>query len=265
MNIKVYGSRASIPFFSHNNIQYGGNTSCIRVETEGRTILLDAGSGLFQYMMELDGRPIEADILLGHLHLDHTIGLPMFKPLWQPASKLRILTKDRVGDGSLAAQVYGSFRPPYWPITLDKLSRAELVALPLEKRFALYDKITVTAIDVPHFDDTIAFRIEGDKTLVYLVDFEMPSNDVERYVNFCRGADLVIFDACYLPSDTDGRQGWGHSTYESGLLLAERSGCKRMLFTHINPEYADAAIQCESSLLEGTEHIFAFDGMELVL
>jgi len=265
MNIKVYGSRASIPFFSHKNINFGGNTTCIRVETAGHTILLDAGSGLFQYMMDMGSTPVEADILLGHLHLDHTIGLPMFKPLWQPSSKLRILTKDRVGDGSLAAQVFGSFRPPYWPITLEKLSRAELVALPLEEKFILADGVTVTAIDSPHMDQTIAFRIEGDKTLVYLVDFEMPGSDVERYVNFCRGADLVIFDACYLPSDTDGRQGWGHSTYESGLLLAERAGCDRMLFTHLNPEYGDAVLACESQLLAGTAHRFAFDGMEMIL
>ena len=265
MTIKVYGSRGSIPFFSHKNVEYGGNTSCVRVETEGRTIILDAGSGLFQYAMDIGSRPLEADILLGHLHLDHIIGLPMFKPLWHPASKIRILTKDRVGDGSLPAQVYGAFRPPYWPITLEKLSRAEVSALPMEEKFTLADGVTVTAIDSPHMDQTTAFRIEGDKTLVYLVDFEMPTSDLERYIDFCRGADLVIFDACYLPVDTDGRQGWGHSTYESGLLLAERAGCKRMLFTHINPECADAMINWEARHLRGTEHSFAFDGMELVL
>jgi len=262
--IKVYGSRGSMPFFSRDNVGFGGNTSCIRVETNGRTIILDAGSGLLQFSRDVQGQRPDVDILLGHLHLDHTIGLPMYAPLWSEDCRTRIWTKPR-GEGTLVSQVFGSFCPPYWPVALADISRARMMPLETDKAFMLGDNVRVTATAVPHYDDTTAFRIEGDKTLVYLVDCEVTDSGIDRLAAFCRNADIIVFDASYLPCDTGKRQGFGHSTYEAGLALAEKSGCKQMLFTHLNPEYGDAALHAAAKTLEKTRHQFAFDGMEMVL
>jgi len=262
MYIKIYGSRGSIPFFSRSNVGFGGNTSCVRVDTNGRTIILDAGSGLFQYGQEMRGQSPDIDLLLGHLHLDHTIGLPMYAPLLNEDCKTRILTKNR-GTGSLASQVFGSFKPPYWPLPVETISRAELVALIPGEPFMLADDIVLHTKDSPHFDNTTAFRIEGDKTLVYLVDFEMSTKVTKAFVEFCKGADIIIFDASYLPNDVSGRHGWGHSTYEAGMLLAEWTECPRMLFTHLNPEYTDEMIKSESAKLNSGVYSFAYDGLEM--
>ena len=42
------------------------------------TLVLDAGTGLRRLTALLDGQPFRGTILLGHLHWDHTQGLPFF-------------------------------------------------------------------------------------------------------------------------------------------------------------------------------------------
>ena len=264
MFIKIYGSRGSMPFFNRDHMAFGGNTSCVRVETNGRTIILDAGSGLFQFSQDMCGQKPDVDILLGHLHLDHTIGLPMYAPLWMDDCQTRILTKSR-GDSPLASQVFGSFCPPYWPVKIEGLRRARVEPLLINEPFMLRENIRVTAIDVPHGDDTTAFRIEGDKTLVYLVDCEANDQNIDVLAAFCRDADVVIFDATYFPEDLVKRRGWGHSSYEMGLALAECAGCAQMIFTHISPEYGDERLKAAAARVEKTKHRFAFDGMEVTI
>ena len=46
---------------------------------EPPTIVLDAGTGLQQLSLGLGGEPFCGTILLGHLHWDHTHGMPFFR------------------------------------------------------------------------------------------------------------------------------------------------------------------------------------------
>ncbi len=79
MQLKVYGCRGSAPVSYMRPSKYGGNTSCIKLTSDGRALILDAGSGLL--LMDNVIRPV--NILLGHLHLDHTVGLAAYPPICQ--------------------------------------------------------------------------------------------------------------------------------------------------------------------------------------
>jgi ribonuclease BN (tRNA processing enzyme) len=86
-------------------------------------------------------------------------------------------------------------------------------------------------------------------------------------INFCRNADIVILDCAYLPEDYSAKCGWGHSDYKSGIKLAEASGCKRMIFSHLSPDYTDGMIDGAANLISGVndKYYFAYDGMAVNL
>lgn len=279
MLLKAYGSRASMPFFSRESIRYGGNTSCYRLDMNGRTVIFDCGTGIMQYHAEMlkenaksadGGKGLSFDILLSHLHLDHIIGLSMFDFLYDKTNDIRIYTRSRTGF-TLDEQVFGIFKPPYWPVKIEKMNRAKLIEITGAEVFNLTDEIKVTTFDSMHENDTTAFRVEGEKTVVYLLDYEVfeGSDNLNALAAFCENTDVVILDATYLPEDYIPRKNWGHSTYEAGLLLAEKSRCKRMVLSHHFHIYTDEILDTVEKRVKSAaggidcEFFTAFDGMLL--
>ena len=75
MRIKVWGARGSVSTPSAATNRYGGNTSCLQLTlSDGRLLVLDAGSGIRNLGLRLAARTRRIDILLTHLHLDHSRG-----------------------------------------------------------------------------------------------------------------------------------------------------------------------------------------------
>lgn len=277
MKLKVHGCRGSIATFGNPCSRYGSNTSCITIESKNRTLVLDAGSGLCQYERELKAKSPNyinelkspVDILISHLHLDHIIGLTTFSPCWNPSSGVRLFTCNR-DHRELKEQIFGAFAPPYWPASMAEKAVAECVAIEDKVPFTLPPFI-ITPFYATHPDDTYSFHItDGEKTLVHLLDTETQLMNEESYstlVEYCKGVDLVIFDAAYTPTDYPQKIDWGHSTIEDGLKLAEASGCKQILFSHFSYEYTDNEIDelVHSFKHYGNRFLFAYDGMEMEL
>ena len=91
LNVRFWGVRGSYPTPGPTTVRYGGNTPCVEVEAGGHTIILDAGTGIIALGRDLLRRsreraqPVEAVLLLSHLHHDHTQGFPFFAPPLFPA------------------------------------------------------------------------------------------------------------------------------------------------------------------------------------
>jgi len=260
LKIKIYGTRGSFPSLKNGNGSYGGNTACVRVDTHDKTILLDAGTGISRFAAETNARDFSCEILLSHLHLDHIMGFLSLGNILGAKNDVRIYTKSR-GNAPLAEQIFGAFKPPFWPIKFSEFCKAQAIEIFDDVPFMLGEKIKITPFKAEHPNDTSAFRIDADKSLVYLADYEINENSTryEELSRFCENADLVILDTAYLPKDYPLYQGWGHSTYQMGISLAERCNCKQMMFFHFAQDYSDE----ELDTIPCTDRFFvAREGME---
>jgi len=256
MKLKIYGCRGSIPSHRKNGGVFGGNTSCIRLSLGDYSIILDAGSGLTNFCRDMLENPEELkwpqDVLLSHLHIDHILGLCAFSPIFDKERGVRIFTVSR-DERSLKSQVFGIFKPPYWPVNLEEAANAECIPIQEDAPFTA-GPLTITPFTANHSDKTTSFHItDGQKSLIYLLDNEVGTMDDAAYQNmvkYCKDVDIVIFDAAYSPDDYPRYKGWGHSTVLDGIKLRRDSGCKRMLFTHFAQMYKDEQLLSWRSYFE---------------
>ena len=80
---------------SSHSWTYGGNTSCVEVELDNQTFILDAGTGLRSLGLKLkeDGRDLRHQLhfFFTHFHWDHICGFPYFGPIYIPNRQIDVV------------------------------------------------------------------------------------------------------------------------------------------------------------------------------
>jgi phosphoribosyl 1,2-cyclic phosphodiesterase len=113
MKVKFYGVRGSMPSPGEHTHQFGGNTSCVYVEqTNGKSLILDSGTGIAQLGEKLIEHTTPIAILLTHNHWDHIQGFPFFKPIYQADRDITIVVgdvEDEQTKNAILMQMSGSF------------------------------------------------------------------------------------------------------------------------------------------------------------
>jgi len=100
--------------------------------------------------------------------------------------------------------------------------------------------IKIIADKHQHPGGAYGYRImEGEKTLVYCTDVEHGNRIDPNVVALSRNADLLIHDAQYTPDELKEKKGWGHSSWEQAVEVAEQAGVKRLALFHHDPEHND--------------------------
>lgn len=117
MRVTFCGVRGSTPAPGPEFVRYGGNTSCVAISRGDADphLLLDAGTGLARVTRLLDGRPFVGTLLLGHLHWDHTHGLPFFSSGDHPGAVVRLLLPAQA-PGTAEELLARAMSPPHFPI-----------------------------------------------------------------------------------------------------------------------------------------------------
>jgi phosphoribosyl 1,2-cyclic phosphodiesterase len=253
--VTFWGTRGSIPTPGPHTARYGGNTPCVAVEgSRGQLVILDAGTGIRGLGVELVAKQngaVRVEILLSHAHWDHIQGLPHFKPFFAPGNRVRIWGT-RQGTASLEAILRQQMDPAVFPVPLDALS-AELTVQQVEAGDFALGEFRVQAMKLRHPGTTLAFRLtpsQGGASLAYVTDnelgpgghYDVPTSWRRDFVTFLDGVDLLIHDAMYTPAELEEHRGWGHSTYEEAVTLAQDAAAKRLVLFHHEPEHGDEAM-----------------------
>jgi ribonuclease BN (tRNA processing enzyme) len=245
MQITCWGVRGSIPAPAPNRQRYGGNTSCVAVETDDQILILDAGTGIRPLGHELEGTDKTIHIALTHVHSDHVEGFPFFRPLYEEDRPLHLL--DHVYDEtrwSLLERLDGfhfPLEPSAIPAAIHRV-RDDVVSYLNREGFSL------TRRPVNHPGGAYGYRLDlNGRTVVHIPDNEIeppgePVATFEALVDFCAGADVLIHDAQYRAEDVPEKAGWGHSILRDTCRLARSAAVDRLVLFHHDPERTDDAL-----------------------
>jgi ribonuclease BN (tRNA processing enzyme) len=127
---------------------------------------------------------------------------------------------------------------------------------------------TVTGQRHNHPGGAYGFRIEcGGKVLVICTDVEHGEEIDLQVVELSRGADLLVHDAQYTAEELQAHRGWGHSSFDQAMQVAEMAGVKHLAMTHHDPDHDDEFLLRMEKLCQGRfpNAQIAREGMEIVL
>ncbi len=245
MIIKCWGSRGSIPVSGEKYIKYGGDTTCLEIRTKSNDIIIiDAGTGIRRLGICLtDEKIFSYHFLFTHIHWDHLMGFPFFKPLYDNRAVLYIY-KCPFPDGYIKKTITRILSPPNFPVRYSDLSAKIVYRTGCPKSFKI-GSVLIEPIALSHPNKGCGYKFSEDgKIFVFLTDNEIgfvhPGGlAFSDYVNFSKGADLLIHDAEYTPKEYKKTVRWGHSTYTDAVKLAIKANVKELGLFHINPERTD--------------------------
>jgi len=101
-----------------------------------------------------------------------------------------------------------------------------------------------TGIRHDHPGGAYSYQFEMDgKSQVFSTDIEHGDGIDRRIVEFSRDADILIHDGQYTAKELEHRRGWGHSSYDQALQVAELAGARRLIITHQDPDHDDTVLQ----------------------
>jgi phosphoribosyl 1,2-cyclic phosphodiesterase len=241
----------------------------------GRIHIIDAGTGLRN--LGRDMRAIghqqedELVVLFTHFHWDHMQGFPFFAPAYNPRQKITILALGRDQSiGNLREIFEVPLQTQYFPVQLDQMG-AQFEFMKVEdasKHFTGVNDVEtkVTAQRHNHPGGAYGFRIERKgKVLVICTDVEHGEQIDPRVVELSRGADLLVHDAQYTAEELRTHRGWGHSSFDQAMQVAEMAGVKQLAMTHHDPEHDDDFLLRMEKLCQGRfrNAVLAREGMEI--
>ena len=246
MRVAFHGVRGSTPCHGREIVRYGGNTSCVSVDVPGeKPVVFDLGTGLRYFGQTLPpDAPLSATCLLSHLHWDHIQGLPFFKPLLRDGSDVHIYAPVQEGDLTVEQVFADTIKPPLFPIHFAMLPGMINFHEVSDDEFTIGDDIQVMSRSIPHVGNTVGYRLTWRGTsITYMSDHQMPVDGsfsaTPGALDLCRGADLLIHDAQYTPSEFVDKNTWGHCTIEYAVWLAAECGVRRLALFHHDPAHHD--------------------------
>jgi ribonuclease BN (tRNA processing enzyme) len=129
----------------------------------------------------------------------------------------------------------------FFPVPLNKMGATFTFWEPNITEYTNPRGVEITAAKHNHPGGAYGYRIaEAGKTLVYCTDVEHGNKIDLDVVDLSRGADLLIHDAQYTPNELSQKKGWGHSSWEQAVEVAERAEVKKLALFHHDPEHNDA-------------------------
>ncbi len=304
-NVKFRGVRGSYPIADKDFLQYGGNTSCVEVNVNGHLIILDAGTGLISLGSELlkkhilsgasakNRTPINATVLISHIHQDHLQGFTFFRPLHIPSSNINVFGNVNYNESlsdELAQLLFGKSFPLdlgdiAGNLNIRDLNETEGIVLrngesPIVKRIETEDDEKIEGDEVlitcyrsyahPQ-EGVLIYKITyKDKVLVYATDKESYEGGDKKLAKFARNCNLLIHDAQYTTEDYLDtfvpKQGYGHSTFEMAVECKKQANAEKLVFFHYDPNYDDNKLNAIKEYYKNDENIiFAQENLQIDL
>ena len=238
MKIKVLGTGTCVPSLQRGSSSY-------LVKTKELNILVDAGPSVVRRLLEFGVTTRDVDvIILTHFHVDHTADISTF--LFASNYDVEARTKPLAILGGQGTHVFFEKLLKVYPWLSPKsydLSVREASGEALN-----YGDLVITSAGVEHNDESIAVRIDQEKSVTFSGDTDYSRN----LVRLASGTDLLVAE-CSFPE----KKVKGHLNLVTLDRIVEEAKPKRVLISHLYPEW---------NTYEGVLHapyLLGEDGLEI--
>jgi phosphoribosyl 1,2-cyclic phosphodiesterase len=247
MSVRFWGVRGSIASPGPDTVRYGGNTSCIELRCGQHLIIFDAGTGLraLGEALAAAGGAIDADLFCSHTHFDHICGLPFFAPCYTAGNCIRIWGGHAGAQGDIAGVFRLTLTPPLFPDVMGDFKAAiEFKNFTRGEILSPRPGISVRTGALNHPGGASGYRIEWNgKSVAYITDTEHRAGGLDANIlALADRADLMIYDSTYTDEDYAANAGFGHSTWQEAVRIAQKASVKTLALFHHDPARTDAML-----------------------
>ncbi len=252
MKLVVLGSGTSVPHPARSSAAHW-------LEARGGTLLLDISAASVHRMAQekLDWVNLDA-VWVSHFHLDHLGGLFPFlfgtkhapdtqarrKPLriYGPRGLCKLFDAfDTAGDYNLLKQPF--------PVEIREVAP--------RSTFDLLPNLRAETFSTPHTSESLALKLTDadDRSLAFTSD----TGYTDALATFARDTSLFLMECSFFrdkPVEL-------HLELSEAMRLAERSGARRCMLSHLYPEWDNYDLAAEAKKLWDGETIEARDGLRL--
>jgi phosphoribosyl 1,2-cyclic phosphodiesterase len=244
--VRFWGVRGSIACPGACTVRYGGNTPCVEMLVDSHRLIFDAGTGIRVLGEKLRGDlPISAHIFFSHSHWDHIQGFPFFSPAFKSGNQFDIyggITPDGI---TIEQRLHDQMMHPNFPVPLQIMgANLRFHSLHYGDRVEIGD-VTVQTGLLNHPGEAMGYRVSWqNRAVAYITDTEhFPDRVDEKILELIDRVDLLIYDCTYTDSEyydpAMNKVGWGHSTWQEGVKLAQAAGVKQLAIFHHDPSHDD--------------------------
>ena len=244
--VQFWGVRGSVPTPGRRTVRYGGNTSCVEMRVGKQHLIFDGGTGLRVLGMSLlKEMPIKAHLFFSHTHWDHIQGFPFFVPAFIPINQFQIYGAIAPNGMTIKDRLCDQMVHPNFPVPIQVMqSDMKFHDIIPGETIVIDDvKIETTRLNYPSI--ALGYRVSWrGLSAVYCPDTEHFQNRMdEKVLHLARHADLLIYDATYTNEEYydvhSPKMGWGHSTWEMGVKIAQQAGVKQVVMFQHDPSHDD--------------------------
>ncbi len=247
LTIRFWGVRGSIPCPGSHTVRYGGNTPCVEIQANGQRIIFDGGTGLRvlgEHLMSQ--QPVAAHLFFTHTHWDHIQGFPFFQPAFVPGNQFHIYAVPGKNGQGIERRLNDQMLHPNFPVPL-QIMGGDLRFYDLEagEQVHLGGGVVVSNEALNHPGGGVGYRVSWQGIHVaYITDTEhLPDQLHPGAFVLADRADVMIYDATYTDEEyhhpRQSKVGWGHSTWQEAVKLAQAAQVKQLILFHHDPSHDD--------------------------
>ena len=252
MKLIVLGSGTSVPHPERAS-------SAHWVETTSGSLLLDISADAAHRMAQeqLDWPNLDV-IWVSHFHLDHLGGLPtfLFGSKWAPQTQSRTKPLRIFGPAGLERIMRAINESNHYPL-FEQPFPMQIIEIPPRARFDILPGVIAETFPTPHTDESMALRLidQGSKTIVYTSD----TGFSEYLAVFANKVDVLLME-CSFRSNKPVEK---HLELADAMKLAQLCSPRKVVLTHLYPEWDGIDLETEARQLWPGETIAAVDGLRL--
>jgi len=244
MAVRFWGVRGSIACPGPDTLRYGGNTPCVELVCGRHTLIFDAGTGIRQLGNALvkAANTNDFDVFLSHGHIDHVVGLPFFAPLFVKDQVVRVWGGNLQAAGGVKQAVKKLMSFPFFPLQVDALqARLEFHDFSAGDTINPRPDIALRTAPLNHPGGATGYRVDyGGRSVAYITDIEIGVGPLDpALLSLVKGVSLLILDTTYTNDELPSHVGWGHSSWQQGIELANAAGAERLCLFHHDPDHDD--------------------------